>query len=124
MQRRYRVLGRLYFPSVCYEREGQNELGFSESVHFLQSLYINKPRSLHVVNLTITIAHGEKLVGRLYHIDHGCSNKNLRFLVYACIFFFSELQCLLRGNPKTFAANTRIRFLATNSLDISSFVLN
>ena len=24
--------------------------------------YINKPRSLHVVNFTITIAHGEKLV--------------------------------------------------------------
>ena len=49
--------------------------------------YINKPRSLHVVNITITIAHGEKLVGRFYHIDHGCSNKNLRFPC-TCMHFF------------------------------------
>ena len=44
--------------------------------------------------------------------------------LYMHAFFSSELQCLPSGDPKTFAANTRIRFLATNSLDISSFVLN
>ena len=66
--------------------EGSVRFFFRITVKYIIK-YINKPRSLHVVNFTITIVHGEKLVGRFYHIDHGCSNKNLRFLVYACIFF-------------------------------------
>ena len=117
-------------------------MSYSEAIY---SYVFKISRLLRDVKFMINLTHGDKLIGRFYYTLHGFSNKNLRLPLYqhypnqfltkerrkslAKIVYLdlgttsrhtfpsSELQCLPRGDPKNLCVNTRIRLLATHSLN-------